>query len=76
MDDSIDRILRNSNKADLIEALGAELAEADAKVVVILVVDRDDGKYSSTVMTLGLKNTYEAYGILDVARHDLMEEDC
>ncbi len=75
MDDDIDRIIKNSNKAELIEHLSEELAKADSKVVVILVTDKEDGTYSSHVMTLGLQNTYEAYGILDVAKQDLQEND-
>lgn len=75
MDDDIERIIRNSNKAELIEQLSQELSEADSKVIVILITDKEEGKYSSLVMTLGLANTYEAYGILDVAKQDLQNEE-
>jgi len=75
MDDEIERIIKNSNKAELIERLGQELSEADSKVIVIVITDKDEGKYSSLVMTLGLNNTYEAYGILDVAKQDLRNDD-
>ena len=72
--DEIDRILRNSTKAELMEILGERLVGAD-KAVIILITDKESGKYLSQVMTLGLTNTYEAYGILDVARQDLEMED-
>jgi len=45
------------------------------KAIVILIEDMENGKYSSIVMTLGLNNTYEAYGMLEVAKQDLQEED-
>ena len=72
--DEIDRILKNSSKAELIERLDEELKESD-KVIIVLITDKEDGRYTSQVMTLGIENTYEAYGILDVAKHDLQEED-
>jgi len=72
--DEIDRILKNSSKAELIERLDEELKESD-KVIIVLITDKEDGRYTSQVMTLGIENTYEAYGILDVAKHDLLEED-
>lgn len=75
MDDDIDRIIKNSNKAELIERLSQELSEEDSKVLVILITDKEEGKYSSLVMTLGLNTTYEAYGILEVAKQDLQNED-
>ncbi len=74
--DELSRIFRNSEKAELIEALSGELAASDApKVIVICINDKDDGKYSSVVYTLGLNTTYEAYGILEVAKQDLQEDD-
>ena len=72
--DEIDRILRNSSKAELIGKLDEELKETD-KVIVVLIQDKENGRYASTVMTLGIQNTYEAYGILDVAKQDLQEDD-
>ena len=72
--DEIDRILKNSSKAELIERLDEELKESD-KVIIVLITDKEEGRYTSQVMTLGIENTYEAYGILDVAKHDLLEED-
>jgi len=72
--DEIDKILKNSSKAELIERLDEELRETD-KVIVVLITDKEDGRYTSQVMTLGIENTYEAYGILDVAKHDLQEDD-
>jgi len=72
--DEIDKILKNSSKADLIEKLDEELKDTD-KVIVVLIKDKEDGRYTSEVMTLGIENTYEAYGILDVAKQDLQEDD-
>ena len=72
--DEIDRILKNSSKAELVERLDEELKETD-KVIIILIQDKEDGRYTSQVMTLGIENTYEAYGILDVAKQDLQEDD-
>ena len=72
--DDIDRIFRSSAKAELIEELTKELETMD-KAIVILIMDKDEGKYSSLVMTLGLETTYEAYGILDVAKQDLQKDD-
>jgi len=75
-ENEIDNILKNSSKAELIERLTEELVDFD-KVIVVLIKDsenEDDGKYTSLVMTLGLSSSYEAYGILEVARQDLSEE--
>jgi len=72
--DDIDKIFRSSAKAELIEKLTEELETAD-KAIVILIEDKDEGKYSSLVMTLGLQNTYEVYGILDVAKQDLQNDE-
>ena len=73
-DSEIDRILKNSSKAELLEKLAEELNETD-KVIVILIEDKDNGKYASTVMTLGITSSYEAYGILEVAKQDLAEDE-
>ena len=71
----IDDIIKKSSKAELLEALAKELETMD-KVVVVLIEDAEDSnKYKSLVMTLGINTTYEAYGILDVAKQDLMNED-
>ncbi len=75
MVDEIDKILKNSSKAELIERLNEELVETD-KVIVVLIGDKEGGKYTSLVLTLGIDNTYEAYGILEVARQDLQGEEC
>ena len=72
--DMIDKIFRSSAKAELLERLAEEL-EATDKAIIVLIEDKEEGKYSSLVMTLGLDNTYEAYGILDVAKQDLRSED-
>ena len=73
--DDIDRIFKNSCKAELLDKLSDELEKADAKVIVVLIEDKEGGKYSSLVMTLGLETTYEAYGILEIAKQDLQADD-
>ncbi len=73
--DDIDRLLKNSSKAELLEKLSEKLEDAGCKVIVIVVTDKAKGGYSSQVMTLGLATSYEAYGMLDVAKQDLMEDD-
>jgi len=70
----IDKILINSTKADLIENLTKGLFDAD-KAIIILIEDKEDGGYSSQVMTMGLDSTYEAYGILEVAKQDLENDE-
>jgi len=72
-ENEIDNILKNSSKAELIERLTEELKEFDKVIVVLIKDDDDSGKYASLVMTLGLEHTYEAYGMLEVAKQDLME---
>lgn len=77
MDSDIDNIIKNSDKGELLENLATALERMD-KVVVVLISDKtesDDWGYTSMVMTLGLKTTYEAYGILEVARQDLQDND-
>ena len=70
----IEKILMSSSKAELIETLTKELVDAD-KVIVVLIEDKDEGRFSSQVLTLGLENSYEAYGILEIARQDLQADD-
>ena len=72
--DDIDKILMSSNKAELIEILTEKLVNTD-KVIVVLIEDKEDGKYSSNLMLLGLNNSYEAYGILEVAKQDLEKDE-
>jgi hypothetical protein len=71
MPGDIERIIKNSSKAELLEQLAADLEEFD-KAVVVLIQDESDGNYSSLVHTLGLNRTYEIYGILDSAKDDIM----
>ena len=74
MESDIDRILKSSGKAELIEEFSKGLEQAN-KAFVILIEDGEEGKFTSSVMFLGLANTYEAYGILEIARQHLQEED-
>ena len=73
-DEFLEHIFKNSEKAKLIEALTEELQNFD-KAIVILIKDKEDSRYSSLEMTLGLDSTYEAYGILEVAKQDLQKEE-
>ena len=74
MADGIEKYLEDSGKAELLERLEEELETAD-KVIVVLIEDKDGDKYTSQVMMLNIENTYEAYGILEVAKKDLQAED-
>lgn len=73
MADEIDKIIKNSSKAELLEALASELEVSD-KAVVVTVADKD-ASYSVRVMMLGIEHDYEACGILEVAQHDIIKED-
>lgn len=66
----IDKIIRNSCKAELLEELTKELLKTD-KAIIVLIEDKAEGKYSSTVMLLGIEYSYEAYGILEAAKRDI-----
>lgn len=74
MESDLDRILKNSSKAELIEEFSKGLEQAN-KALVILIEDGEEGKFLSTIISLGLANVYEAYGILEIARQHLQEED-
>lgn len=73
MTNEIDQILKNSCKADLLEVLAEKLKTMD-KVIVVLIADEENGKFTSQVLTLGIETYYEAYGMLDVAKQDLQED--
>ena len=74
MDNDIERLLRNSSKAELLEKLAEELENGDPKVIVAIVNDKE-GAYDDIVMTLGVNRYYEAYGILEVAKRHLQFSD-
>ena len=74
MVDGIDRFLRNSEKAELLISL-EEVIDRYDKVVIVLIKDNEDTGFNSLVMSLGVDSTYEAYGILDVGKQDLMNEE-
>lgn len=73
-EDDIDRILKNSSKAELLELLEKRLPVID-KVIVVLCEDKQRGNYTTQVMTLGFNNSYEAYGLLLAALFDLKDDD-
>lgn len=71
MGTELDHILMNSEKANLLEVFKEKLQEGEPKVIVILINDKDDGKYDSQVLLLGMTNSYEALGILEIAKEDI-----
>ena len=71
----IDQIIQNSDKRELLDQL-SELLKTMDKAVVVLVQDKDGGGgYTSLVFTLGLTSNYEAYGLLEIAKQDIMESE-
>ena len=74
MNKDIEKIIRNSCKAELLDKLQEELVNTD-KAVVILIRDFEREKYTSQVMLLGVSCSYEAYGILEVAKQDLQRDE-
>jgi len=70
----IDKILMGNSKVEFLEQLTEELNNAD-KAIIVLIEDKEDDTYNRLVLTLGLNNTYEAYGILEVAKQDLEGEE-
>jgi len=73
MDEEIEKIFISSAKAELLEALSQELQSSD-KAVVITVEHKDDGKYTLRVMLLGMERTYEALGIIEVGKLDILTD--
>ena len=69
----IDNIIKNSTKAELLEKLAEYLVEYD-KSIVILVKDKRNGGFSSQTLLMGIQSDYEACGIIEVAKHDLLED--
>jgi len=71
--DDIERILKNSDKAELIECLSEALQKTD-KCIIVVIQDKEDGTYSSQVITLGVFKVYEALGILESGKQDIIED--
>ena len=67
----IDSIIKNSSKAELLEKLSEYLEEYD-KAIVVLIQDKENGGFASQIMLLGISSDYEACGIIEVAKHDLL----
>ena len=74
MANEIEKILENSEKADMLERFTEELVTAD-KVVVVIINELPCERFNNVVMTYGLASKYEAYGILDVVKQDMINED-
>ena len=69
----IDNIIKNSTKAELLEKLAEYLKEYD-KTVIVLIQDGEKGKFSSKTLLLGIESLYDACGIIEVAKHDLLHD--
>lgn len=70
----IDRILKNSSKAELIEKLQEYLGNEYDKAVVVLIKDKELGGFASQTLLLGITSDYDACGIIEVAKHDLLAD--
>ena len=70
----INNIIKNSTKAELLEKLVEYLEEYD-KAIVVLIKDKENGAFSSQTMLLGITSDYDACGIIEVAKHDLLSGD-
>ena len=57
------------------EAIEEALVSAD-KVIAVLIRDKEDGVYTSQVLSLGFDYSYERLGALDMAKMDLIKEEC
>ena len=68
----IDNIIKNSTKAELLEKLAEYLVEYD-KAIVVLVKDKDGAGFETQTLLMGVRSDYEACGIIEVAKHDLLE---
>ena len=75
MASDIAKIIKSSGKAEFMEAVEEALVSAD-KVVAVLIQDKEDGVYTSQVLTLGFNYSYERLGALDMAKMDLIKEEC
>lgn len=70
MGNDIDRIINNSNKAEILEMIEQQLPDYD-KVLVIMVKENEDNQDASQTLMLGIAHDYEAYGLLEYARQDI-----
>jgi hypothetical protein len=69
----IEKILKNSTKAELLEKLTELLADYD-NALVVLYQDNEKGGFSEQLLLLGGNSIYETCGIIEVAKHDLLME--
>lgn len=77
MANELDRILKNSDRAEFLEDIKGYAQDEGIKIVTIVV--RGDGYgYDSQLLTLGVRTSYEALGILELGKWhvpDLDRED-
>lgn len=52
-----------------------ERLEEYDKAVVVLVKDKGEGAFSSETLLLGVESDYDACGIIEVVKHDLLMGD-
>jgi hypothetical protein len=72
--DELESIFRNSSKKDLLDDFSESLPDYD-KVIIVMVKDGEEGKYTSRIMLMGFERQYESVGILENAKHDLFDVD-
>lgn len=69
----IEKILKNSSKAEMLEILAEQLM--DAVIVVTIVVSKtEENRLITKVMELGSASTYESLGVLEMAKEDLLAD--
>lgn len=73
MNEEIEKLIKNSTKAELLEVLAKELEHYD-KAIVILVHDKDNGGFESQSLMLGIWTLYEAVGMLDISKNDIQDD--
>ena len=57
------------------EAIEEALVSAD-KVIAVLIQDKEGGEFTSQILSLGFDYSYERLGALDMAKMDLIKEEC
>ena len=73
MDDPfITRLLRNSNKAELLESLAHELETVDKAVVIVLERKGEGDKFALGITLLGFSSVAEVVGVLEIAKWDFL----
>lgn len=71
----IEDIIKSSNKAEFLEMVQKSLVTTD-KAMAVLIDGREDGKWTTRILTLGIKEDYEAVGILQIGMMDFWIQGC